>query len=246
MIEFADTRPYVPVPEAEYQRLLGYPSCWTLDGRAAELGAQARAWYQAHGRPWVYARSAALIEVEPASVRIDGVPFAAGRLRAMLGRAGAHAVILVAVGAGSEIEAEASRHWQEERPDEYFFFDVYGSCVVERLITATGARLCAWAAGQGCAVLPHDSPGYPGWPVGEQPRLLELVMNTRTQAWPGTIEALESGALRPAKSQLAVFGLTRHADRLHSQAGTVPCEACPCEPCDYRRAPHGRRCQRQP
>jgi hypothetical protein len=53
----------------------------------------------------------------------------------------------------------------DTRPDEDFFFDVYGSCVVERLITATG---------------------------------------------------------------------------------TVPCEACPCEPCDDRRAPYSRRCQRQP
>jgi hypothetical protein len=53
----------------------------------------------------------------------------------------------------------------DTRPDEYFFFDVHGSCAVERLITATG---------------------------------------------------------------------------------TVPCETCGFKPCDYRRAPHSRRRQRQP
>jgi hypothetical protein len=243
MIEFADTRPDVSVPEAEYRRLLGYPPGRTLDGPAAELAGQARAWYQAHGRPWVYARSAGAVEVEAKSVRIDGVPFAASRLRAALGRAGARQAVLVAVGAGAQLEAEASRHWREERPDEYFFLDVFGSCVVERLMTITGARLCEWAAGQGWAVLPHDSPGYPGWPVGEQLRLLEIVMNTRTQAWPGPIEALDSGALRPTKSQLAVFGLTRQDDRPDSRTTTVPCETCSYDPCRYRRAPQSRRCQ---
>jgi hypothetical protein len=245
MIEFADTRPDVSVPAAEYQRLLGYPPGRALDGRAAELAGQARAWYEGHGRPWVYARRDDTVAVEATSVRIDGHPLMASRLRAMIRRADAHAVILMAVGAGPELEAETARRWNTERPDEYFFLDVYGSAVVEHLIAATGARLCAWAAGHGCAVLPHDSPGYPGWPVGEQARLLALLKQTRAYEWPGELEALDSGALRPTKSQLAVFGLTRHTDRVHSLAGTVPCEACPFEPCEYRRAPHSRRCQGQ-
>jgi len=31
-----------------------------------------------------------------------------------------------------------------------------------------GARLCDWAESRGMAVLPHDSPGYPDWDIGNK------------------------------------------------------------------------------
>jgi hypothetical protein len=51
---------------------------------------------------------------------------------------------------------------------------------------------------------------------------------------------LESGMLRPKKTLLAVFGLTRHTDRLRKLTELVPCENCSYAPCQYRRAPYGR------
>ncbi len=63
----------------------------------------------------------------------------------------------------------------EEKPDEYFFLEIYASAVVEHLITTTGARLCAWAERQGMAVLPHYSPGYSEWDIAEQGKLLALM-----------------------------------------------------------------------
>jgi hypothetical protein len=216
-----------------------------IEGRAAELAGQARAWYARHGRPWVYARRADRVDVSPTAVRIDGVAFTARRLRTMLQRTDAHAVMLVAAGAGPEIEAHAAALWRDERPDEYFFHDVYGASVVEHLIAATGARLCLWAEERRLGVLPHDSPGYPGWDISEQPRLLELLKTgCAPRAWPGPLEALDSGALRPTKSQLVVFGLTSAVDRLDRRAGTLPCVDCPTEPCAYRRAPYTRSWER--
>jgi hypothetical protein len=245
VIDCADLQPDAAVAEAEYTRLLGYPPGWTLDGRAAELAGQARAWYARHGRPWVYVRQADTVDLSASSVRIDGVVFTAARLRTMLQRTDAHQVMLIAVGAGPELEAHAAGLWRDEKPDEYFFLDAYGAAVVEHLIAATGARLCAWAARRDLAVLPHDSPGYAGWNVGEQAKLLELLEATRGGlGWPGGLEALDSGALRPTKSQLAVFGLTRHADRLDGRVGTIPCVGCPLDPCAYRRAPYGMGCRR--
>jgi hypothetical protein len=239
MIALADVRPAVRVDPAEYTRLLGYPRGHRLEGRAAELAAEAEAWYAEHGRPWIFAREAATLALDADGVRIDGRRFASARLRQSLVDAGAHSGVLVAVGAGPELEAEAARRWLDEKPDEYFFLEVYGSAVVEHLVTQAGAQLCGWAEAQGLAVLPHDSPGYPEWDIAEQAALHELLTASAVPL-PGALEVLESGALRPKKSLIAVFGLTRHVDRLAHLRDLVPCERCAFAPCQYRRAPYRR------
>lgn len=239
-IELAGAPSALDVPEAEYVRLLGYPRGWVLEGRARELADWARGWYAANGRPWLYARQAESLECSGDSILIDGVPFAGKRLRNTLEEAEAHSVILAAVGAGPEAEEESRLRWENERPDEYFFLEIFASAVVEHLTTLAGARLCAWAEQQGMAVLPHDSPGYPNWDVAEQPRLLELLKQTRGEPFPSQVEAFDSGMLRPKKTQLAVFGVTRHVDRLRRLTDLVPCERCSFGPCQYRRAPYRR------
>ncbi|MEO5820541.1 MAG: hypothetical protein ABIT71_08545 [Vicinamibacteraceae bacterium] len=234
----ADVRPAVQVDPAEYARLLGYPRGHRLEGRAAVLAAEAEAWYAEHGRPWIFAREAATLALDADGVRLDGRRFASARLRQSLVDAGAHGAVLVAVGAGPELEAEAARRWLDEKPDEYFFLEVYGSAVVEHLVTQAGARLCGWADALGLAVLPHDSPGYPEWDIAEQAALHGLL--TAESPLPGVLEVLESGALRPKKSLIAVFGLTRHVERLTHLRDLVPCERCAFTPCQYRRAPYRR------
>ncbi len=234
MMEFADTSPDVSVQPEEYNRLLGYPRNWVLSGRPSDLAGAARAWFARNGKPWVYARQAERLDLANDSIRIDGVPFTSQRLRQTLQKAEAHSVLLVAASAGPDLEQEAQKLWREEKPDEYFFLETLGSAVVEHLITAAGARLCAWAEDEHMAVLPHYSPGYSEWDIAEQPRLLQLIGLTL----PGKMEALDSGALRPKKSQLAVFGLTRHTDRLRRLTDLVPCEDCSFFTCQYRRAPY--------
>jgi hypothetical protein len=261
MIELVDTAPDVTVQPAEYRRLLGYPPNHELSDRARELADWAYAWYAQHGRPWVYAREAGSLEivegaeagidaetrgrrdqrgeeVDGVTICIEGVPFHSKRLRATLETAGAHGAILVAAGAGVELEQEAQRLWDQGKPDEYFFLEVFGSAVVEHLTHMTGARLCAWAEEHGMAVLPHYSPGYPEWDIGEQGRLLSLIGKPGKRPMPYSLEALESGALRPKKSQLAVFGFTRHTERVRRLTELIPCENCSYLPCQYRRVPN--------
>ncbi len=249
-IEIADTLAGVDVPQQEFTRLLGYPRGWVLEGRARELADWARDWYAQHGRPWFYARQAEGLEFSTSEARgdtlrtdlikIDGVIFNSKRLHTAFEQAGAHSAILVAVGAGPEAEEEARRLWKEEKPDEYFFLEMYASAVVEQLTTIAGARLCDWAEQRGMAVLPHSSPGYPDWDVAEQPRLLELIRQTRSEQFPSRVDAFDSGMLRPKKSQLAVFGVTHHRERLQRLTSLVPCESCSFGPCQYRRAPYKR------
>ena len=240
MIELASTVPDVNVQPAEYARLLGYPRGWVIEGRARELADWARAWYAKNGRPWVYARQADALEITDGSILIDGTSFSSKRLQDTLRHADAHSAILVAVGAGPEAEEEAHRRWEDDKPDEYFFLEMYSSAVVEHLTTMTGANLCDWAERHEMAVLPHYSPGYPEWDVAQQPRLLELMKRTRKQSLPCPVDAFDSGMLRPKKTQLAVFGLTRHTDRLRRLTELIPCENCSYAPCQYRRAPYRR------
>jgi len=239
-IELSGAPPDVNVLTSEYTRLLGYPRGWVVEGRAKELADWARDWYSANGRPWVYAREAEGFEITGNCILIDGVAFRSARLESTLNQAEAHSVILVAAGAGMEAEEEAQRRWQGDKPDEYFFLEMYASAVVEQLTTTAGAQLCDWAERRGMAVLPHYSPGYPEWDVAEQPRLLELMKQTHGAAFPAQLEALDSGMLRPRKSQLAVFGLTRHTERLRTLRELIPCENCSFGPCQYRRAPYRR------
>ncbi len=240
MIEIVDTSPGVDVDQVEYTRLLGYPRGFELEGRALELALWAREWYASSGRPWVYAREAARIDTSSGIIGIDGVPFTSTRLLKTLRDAGAGSVVIAAMGAGPELEAEAQRLWQEGKPDEYFFLEVFGSAVVEHLVTMTGARLCAWADGRQMAVLPHYSPGYPEWGIAEQSSLLDLVRSGASGPLPFAIETLESGMLRPKKSLLAVFGLTSHVDRVRPLTDLIPCENCSYSACGYRRAPYRR------
>jgi len=175
MIELANALPDLSVQSSEYARLLGYPRGWVLEGRAQELADWARSWYAENGRPWVYVRQAETLEIADDAIHIDGISFTSKGLQSTLRQAEAHSVILVAVGAGPEAEEEARKRWEEEKPDEYFFLEMFSSAVVEHLTTITGANLCDWAERNEMAILPHSSPGYPEWDVAEQPRLLALM-----------------------------------------------------------------------
>lgn len=221
MMEWRDTSPGVNVQPDRYQRLLGYPRAYDLTGRAAELAGWARQWYAGHGRPWICARQAERAAVE-------GAEFTSKRLLSALRRTDARGAVLVAASAGPELEREAQRLWRDEKPDEYFFLEIFGSAVVESLIEVAGGRLCAWAEPQGLSILPHYSPGYAGWDVAEQGRLLALIGGSL----PGPLEALDSGALRPKKSQLAVFGMATGQTR---PADLIPCRSCSLVNCAYRR-----------
>jgi hypothetical protein len=237
VIDIHDSPPSVDVQPAEYVRLLGYPQGWTLEGRAQELGAWAREWYSQHGRPWTYARGVENVRIDAGAIVIDGVRFQSSRLQTTLANAGADRAFLVAVSAGPELEEEAQARWRDGKPDEYFFLEVFGSAVVEHLVTTTGARLCAWADSERSAVLPHYSPGYPDWSIDEQARLLDVI---RARGGAASVDVLDSGMLRPKKSLLAVFGVTRHVDRVRPLSELSPCENCSFAPCQFRRAPYRR------
>ena len=121
--------------------------------------------------------------------------------------------MLVAVSAGKECEEKARELWQEEKPDEYFFLETFGSAVAEHLIALASGSICGWADGQGAAALPHHRPGYSGWHVLDQIKLWNLIRQEWASQLDHRLEVLDSGMLRPKKSLLAVIGLTRDFEK---------------------------------
>lgn len=237
MFTFTETQLPIEIQEAEYVRLLGYPKTRTLEGRACELADAARKWFAENGRPWICAQEVSPLELGAKSVRLGGTEFSSRRLRDILSQAEAHGAVLVAVSAGKECEEHARKLWEEGKPDEYFFLESYGSAVVEQLVVLASGRLCAWADENKMAALPHFSPGYSGWSIAEQIPLWTLFRQHFNGPLPGDLEVLESGMLRPKKSLLTVFGLTRDLDKARRFAKLIPCENCSLPRCNYRRAP---------
>lgn len=238
MFSFTEIQPRLNVLEAEYLRLLGFPPGHQLGERPRELADWARAWFAENGRPWVFARSAEGLEMARDKIRLCGAEFASERLLAQLRAAKAHDAMLVAVSAGPECEAKARQCWLEGKPDEYFFLEIFGSAVVEFLVTHAAGRVCAWAEQNGMAALPHYSPGYSGWPVSDQPKLWNVIRGERGSPFPAELEVMNSGMLRPKKSLLTVFGLTRHPEKVLPGSKLIPCENCSLPNCQYRRAPY--------
>jgi hypothetical protein len=240
MFSLVETNPPVEIQESEYQRLLGYPRNHPLEGRALELANDAQAWFSKHGRPWICAREMASLDLKNGNACLDGIEFSSKKLRDILFEARAHSGLLVAVSAGKECEEHARELWNEGKPDEYFFQESYGSAVVEQLITVASSRICAWADEHQMAALPHFSPGYSGWDIAEQLPFWSLVQKSFDGKFPGELEVLDSGMLRPKKSLLAVIGLTREVEKARRFQKLIPCENCSLPDCRYRRAPYRR------
>ena len=240
MFELTETHPPLDVQEAEYRRLLGYPKNHALTARARELADTARNWFSQNGRPWIYAREIESLELQNEKLRLDGHEFYSKRLRDSFAEAGAHRAMLVAVSAGKECEERARQLWQESKPDEYFFLEIFGSAVVEYLVTLANGRICGWADQRQMAALPHFSPGYSGWDVADQVKLWSLFRRSDGRGFPGELDVFDTGMLRPKKSLLAVVGLTRNLEIARRFARLIPCESCALPGCRYRRAAYRR------
>jgi hypothetical protein len=240
MFELTEANPPVDVQESEYQRLLGYPKNHVLAGRSRELADAAREWYSANGRPWIYAREIDALDLRDETLRIGGHEFSSQALHDSLAEAKAHSAVLVAVCAGKECEDRAGQLWKESKPDEYFFLEVFGSAVVEHLVTVASGRICGWADRSNMAVLPHYSPGYSGWDIADQIKLWNLIRLNNGGGFRGDLEVMATGMLRPKKSLLAVVGLTRQREIARRFAKLIPCENCSLPNCQYRRAPYQR------
>ncbi len=235
MLELVETNPRVNVQESEYQRLLGLPENYSMRGRTRELADAARRWYAENGRPWFYARQVNALKLADGQLSVEGTGFSSKQLHDQFIAARADSAVLVAVSAGRECEEHARQLWRESKPDEYFFMEMFGSAVVEHLVTVASGHICGWADQNGAAALPHYSPGYSGWDISDQIKLWNLLHGNGARHLEGNLEVMETGMLRPKKSLLTLLGVTRDLERARSLAKLIPCENCSLPGCQYRR-----------
>jgi hypothetical protein len=225
------------VTPAEYARLLLLPRHKLGEEALAERAEAARAWYAAHGRPWIGARRVDIARLDAGRVTLaSGQSFASPALAERLRAGGSHAVVAVAATAGAEAEAEYRRHWTEGRPDEGFFVERFAVGVTEQLVRYAAAWTCRAAEAGGETALFQASPGCGSWPLEEQGRLMS-VLAAGTATTVGPVKMWPTGALSPAHSVLALVGLTRR------QVAPTPadaCRSCDLTPCAFRRAPYQR------
>ncbi len=222
----------------EYNRLLQLPRERQLEGDLLDRAQSARDWYANHGRPFVASRRVELLEVTSDSVCTAGVPPAptttlnslvlAQRLRA----GEAHALMIIAASAGTEVAQEVTRHWAEGRPDEAFFLDRFAVAITERLLFWSAATLCRASETDHETLMPHLSPGCGNWDLADQHKLMALLSGGSTNI--GPLQMLPSGALDPQHSVIAAMGVT------HRKFEATPahlCRSCDLNPCAFRRAP---------
>lgn len=218
----------------ELNRVLGMPRERGLDGDLAERAAGARAWYAAHGTPYVR-----VYRYDIAEIGTDAVTLAGGRrlmgerLAEHLRRYDAHAIAAIAVSAGAEVDEASAAAWQDDRPDEGYFLERLGVAVVERLLFRTTLDFCQHSGQAGETLTPHLSPGCGRWELAQQHVLYTMLFPEDER---GPISLLESGGLAPKNSLLAVAGITRGAV-VHSR--TDGCRSCSHQKCGFRRAPYG-------
>jgi hypothetical protein len=222
------------VDPADFARLLGYPDRRLPAGRVRELAARSRSWYAREGRPWALLRPLAVTEIRKSRVHLeDGTELASARLARRLG--GAASVVVAAVSAGPEVDAESARLWQEERPDAAYCLDRFGAAVTEYLAALTARHLRTASAESGVAALPGYSPGHDGWPLTQQVVLARCLLHGGDVTPPGPFEVLDSGMIRPKNSLLALFGLTRDRDLAAKAWGRGKCSWCSMARCAFRQ-----------
>lgn len=224
------------VPPTEYSRLLGYPREILPEGQAAILAEGARQWYRSRGTPWVGSASYLIQRMEASRVMVGNLLLTSRTLAARLRKGRAHALVVIGISAGKAVETEVAQLWADERPDAAFMLDTYASAVVEHLLKTTAARLCQWLESEGLTLLPHYSPGFAGWGLGDQSVLLNLLSRADPTA-ASAMRLLESGMLDPEKSMLAVWGVTRYGGQVGRFFGLCPCSTCSFSRCAYRRKP---------
>ena len=223
------------VTQQEYHRLLSLPRNYTMEGEMLQRAENARTWYSQNGEPMVASLRIDLQQINPPTVLlISGHELQSDVLAKRLQKGEAHSLTILAVSAGREVSKEVARHWAEGRPDEAFFLDRFAVGVVEHLLFNASQIFCRSLESKHETLMQHLSPGCGEWDISDQHKLMELLTGVPGKTELGPLKLLNSGAIDPQHSVLAVIGVT-HGNFAYTPAHL--CRSCDLNPCEFRRAP---------
>jgi len=195
------------VAEADYLRLLTWPPNRPLSPPLQQRARGAREWYARHGRPFLAARRLSIAAIDDDRVTLEtGDVLASSALAERLRDCQAHVLAVVAASSGAEATQLAERMWADGRPDEGFFLDRLAAGVTELLLQQVRGLLSDLSSPATEYTSPHLSPGSANWDIAEQAILMRLLSDADPVVC-GPITLLDSSALDPAHSALAVYGL---------------------------------------
>ncbi|NJD33085.1 MAG: hypothetical protein FIB04_14500 [Gammaproteobacteria bacterium] len=222
------------VSDREFRRLMALPRTGDLPEGVLQSMRDARQWYSIHGDPFVATRRVEVAAIGAASVTLaTGAALPGRAIASLLSAQDSHAVVAVAVSAGPRVAAEAAHSWSADRPDAGYALDRFAAAVAEGLLRHAFTRLCDSLLPEREQLTRHLSPGCGHWDIAHQRDVMDLLTGPRL-ARLGPMTLLESGALDPQHSMLAVSGVTRHGRSLTPGAA---CLACDLDPCTLRRMP---------
>lgn len=229
-----DSRVAWAVHEEDYARLLGYPHGVPLEGEPRELAQSARAWVERHTVPRVFVSHWKNVRAVPKGVTVSpGRTLVSAVLSRRFQKERATRAAAVAVSAGKELDAEVERLWPGH-PAEAYFLDRLGAALVEHLSSWTREVLSAEAETAGRSVCVQYSPGYRGWKLEEQSKLMDWLVEDAGPAFAPHITLHPSAMLSPRHSLLAVWGMGP-ASRRGVLDSVEPCAVCSLRSCAYRR-----------
>ncbi len=191
------------IPDERYFRRLGYPASYDPPMHVEELMDWSEIWFKENANPWV-----GFIEldvtIQNEQLFFNGLLIDSPKLLKRYKKYSVKKAILIASTAGDLADAKCKELWADDITDQSFFLDAYTASFAEALIAHAAQTIKEWAFKKGFQTLSRYSPGYPGWPLQEQQKLMQLAHNQHHNI---PIQINESSILSPQKSQLSVIGL---------------------------------------
>lgn len=193
----------ISVSDEQFFRRLGYPTTYDPPFHVEELMDWTKDWFAKQANPWV-GFTELDIRITNDELFFNDTSIYSPKLLKRFKKYRVQKGILIASTAGDQTDKKSKALWDEDITDQSFFLDAYATSFAEALIAHSAQAIKDWAAKKGLQTLSRYSPGYPGWPLEEQQKLMQL---TKEQHPNTPIGINESSILSPQKSQISIIGL---------------------------------------
>ena len=152
-----------------------------------------------------------------------------------LNESGADVLVVAAFTIGGRVDELIRAHLDREDVYEAFVLKQWAATMTEQARVALAKGLRHWCEQREQSLLPHDGPGYNGWPLTSLWPLLDLLYGGLQPTDERPIRATESGVLLPTNSMVIVHGVTsRRVPGGRFEERLAQCHRCAMPNCRYR------------